>query len=147
MNISLTKKIITDNAHIVGGVIAALVVPGEFGTKLIVGSIVAGAIKAVMIGRSAATNDVAVEDTVGEHNQNALSCGLMLVAGGLMILPTVVNPVVSIAVKVTMFTLIRRGLYDFAMTTYGKSPFDRHSFHIKATAKEGALLPSFEFAI
>ena len=133
------------NAHVIAGVIAALVVPGELGAKLIVGGMVAGGVKAAMITRDAIIADADPKEVSAAQNYNVLDCGIYVAAGMIMLLPMVVNPVVTILVKVALFTAVRRGMYDFEMSTYGKAPFARYS--IVFTAKHRAHSREVEFAI
>lgn len=131
MNISISKEFITENVHVVAGVITALIVPADLGIRVVAGTVVASAVKAVLIARKyseLSSSDENIDAYDDEQNMNAMSALPFIAAGTIMALPTIVNPVVSIVAKVIIFTVIRRMGYDFSMATYGKSPFARSSF-------------------
>lgn len=125
----VTKEAVIKAAPAIAAGLTVLLAPFGVGGKLICGVAsyaIVRLVKANVTGEDLTTDDVVTEVANG---------AMLLVVGGLIMSPTIICPVVSVAAKFYLFALARKFIHDICVSERNVVPFERHSFEVTLSNK------------
>lgn len=125
----ITKESVIKAAPAIAGALTVMLTPFGIGGKIVSGIAAYAIVR--LIKANIRNEDLTTDEVVSEVANGALLVG----AAVLIMSPTIVVPAVSVAVKLYLFSVLRKVIYDICASERNIAPFERHSFDITLSNK------------